>query len=85
MVQVTKQEEKLVQKEDELKSVKDKLDSQVKVGQDVERKYMQMVEEKNILAEQLQVINSFNFMLSQLTELILLSMTLVINDVINDD
>merc|ERR550517_1104133 len=54
LLQVTKQEEKLVQKEDELKSVRDKLELQVKEGQNIERKYMQMVEEKNILAEQLQ-------------------------------
>jgi len=54
LLQVTKQEEKLVQKEDELKMVRDKLELQEKEGQNVERKYMQMVEEKNILAEQLQ-------------------------------
>lgn len=54
LLQVTKQEEKLTQKEDELKQVRDKLDSQVKLAQDMERKYQQMIEEKNVLAEQLQ-------------------------------
>nr|CAG4643693.1 EOG090X00BY [Lepidurus arcticus] len=54
LLQVTKQEEKLVQKEDELKQVKDKLDQQVNQQQEAEKKLQQLVEEKSILAEQLQ-------------------------------
>lgn len=38
-LQVTKQEEKLVQKEDELKLVKEKLESELKTGQEYQRKF----------------------------------------------
>ncbi|XP_043216625.1 myosin heavy chain, non-muscle-like isoform X2 [Amphibalanus amphitrite] len=54
LLQVTKQEEKLTQKEDELRSVVEKLDVQTKECQEVEKKFRQALEEKNILAEQLQ-------------------------------
>lgn len=54
LLQVTKQEEKLTQKEDELRQVRDKLDGQIKTAQEMERRYQQIIEEKNILAEQLQ-------------------------------
>uniref|UniRef100_A0A4W3JUZ9 Myosin heavy chain 10 n=1 Tax=Callorhinchus milii TaxID=7868 RepID=A0A4W3JUZ9_CALMI len=54
LLQVTRQEEELLAKEDELTKVKEK---HVKVESeltDMERKYQQLFEEKNILAEQLQ-------------------------------
>ncbi|XP_059476766.1 myosin heavy chain, non-muscle isoform X1 [Neocloeon triangulifer] len=54
LLQVTKQEEKLVQKEDELKQVREKLETELKVGQEFQRKYELAIEEKNTLAEQLQ-------------------------------
>ncbi|KAG8222517.1 hypothetical protein J437_LFUL004553 [Ladona fulva] len=54
LLQVTKQEEKLTQKEDELKQVREKLDLQMKSSKEYEAKFMQATEEKNILAEQLQ-------------------------------
>ncbi|XP_054088736.1 myosin heavy chain, non-muscle isoform X2 [Zeugodacus cucurbitae] len=54
LLEVTKQEEKLVQKEDELKQVREKLDVLAKNTQEYERKYQQAVEEKTTLAEQLQ-------------------------------
>ncbi|XP_067006005.1 myosin heavy chain, non-muscle isoform X2 [Anabrus simplex] len=54
LLEVTKQEEKLTQKEDELKQVKEKLDSQLRSSQEYERKYQQAMEEKAILSEQLQ-------------------------------
>ncbi|KAI8119067.1 non-muscle, Myosin heavy chain [Lucilia cuprina] len=54
LLEVTKQEEKLVQKEDELKQVREKLDSLAKSTQEFERKYQQALEEKTSLAEQLQ-------------------------------
>ena len=54
LLQVTKQEEKLTQKEDELKQVREKLDGQARIAAEMERKYQQMIEEKNVLAEQLQ-------------------------------
>lgn len=38
-VQVTKQEEKLVQKEDELKQVKEKLEMELRTGQEYQRKF----------------------------------------------
>lgn len=54
LLEVTKQEEKLVQKEDELKQVREKLDVLSKDAQDYERKFQQAIEEKTLLAEQLQ-------------------------------
>lgn len=54
LLEVTKQEEKLVQKEDELKQVREKLDTLAKNTQEYERKYQQALVEKTTLAEQLQ-------------------------------
>ncbi|KRG04565.1 myosin heavy chain, non-muscle isoform X5 [Drosophila mojavensis] len=54
LLEVTKQEEKLVQKEDELKQVREKLESLAKNTQEYERKYQQALGEKTTLAEQLQ-------------------------------
>lgn len=54
LLEVTKQEEKLVQKEDELKQVREKLDTLAKSTQEFERKYQTALEEKTSLAEQLQ-------------------------------
>ncbi|XP_037927141.1 myosin heavy chain, non-muscle isoform X1 [Hermetia illucens] len=54
LLEVTKQEEKLVQKEDELKQVREKLDSLTRNAQEYEKKYQQALEEKTTLAEQLQ-------------------------------
>ncbi|KAK9707856.1 Myosin head (motor domain) [Popillia japonica] len=54
LLEVTKQEEKLMQKEDELKQVKDKLEHHVKTAQEYERKFQQAIDEKTALAEQLQ-------------------------------
>lgn len=54
LLEVTKQEEKLMQKEDELKQVKDKLEQNMKLAQEFERKYQQALEEKMVVAEQLQ-------------------------------
>lgn len=52
---MTKQEEKLTQKEDELRQIRDKLDTQMKRCQEYEQKYQQANAEKTQLAEQLQV------------------------------
>lgn len=54
LLEVTKQEEKLVQKEDELRQIREKLESLSKATTDYERKYQTAVEEKTHLAEQLQ-------------------------------
>lgn len=54
LLEVTKQEEKLVQKEDELRSTRDKLTEMSRVTQEFERKYQTAIEEKTHLAEQLQ-------------------------------
>ncbi|CAB4066476.1 MYH [Lepeophtheirus salmonis] len=54
LLQVTKNDEKVIQKETELKEIKDKLESHEKSVQDLDRQYQQAMEEKNILAEQLQ-------------------------------
>lgn len=54
LLEVTKQEEKLMQKEDELKQVKYKLEQHVKLAQEYEKKYQQAMEEKTVVAEQLQ-------------------------------
>ena len=52
--QVTKNDEKVLQKETELKNVKEKLEQHEQVVGDLDRQYQQALEEKNILAEQLQ-------------------------------
>merc|ERR1711868_2175 len=49
-----KNDEKVMQKEVELKEVKEKLEEHEKVVGDLDRQYQQALEEKNILAEQLQ-------------------------------
>lgn len=54
LLEVTKQEEKLVQKEDELKLVREKLDNIAKNAEVYEKKLQTAVEEKTHLAEQLQ-------------------------------
>merc|ERR1712029_603663 len=54
LLQVTKNDEKVMQKETELKEVKEKLEEHEKVVGDLDRQYQQALEEKNILAEQLQ-------------------------------
>merc|ERR1712106_1115433 len=54
LLQVTKNDEKVLQKETELKEVKEKLESHEKVVGDLDRQYQQALEEKSILAEQLQ-------------------------------
>uniref|UniRef100_A0A4D5R920 Myosin heavy chain, non-muscle n=1 Tax=Scolopendra viridis TaxID=118503 RepID=A0A4D5R920_SCOVI len=54
LLQVTKQEEKLTQKEDELRMVKEKLDKHQQESVELEKKFQSLNEEKNILAEQLQ-------------------------------
>ncbi|XP_064213332.1 myosin heavy chain, non-muscle isoform X2 [Tribolium castaneum] len=54
LLEVTKQEEKLMQKEDELKQVKDKLEHHIKAAKEFETKYQQAQEEKVMLQEQLQ-------------------------------
>lgn len=55
LLEVTKQEEKLTQKEDELKQIRDRLDNQLKRCQEFENKFQQASAEKTQLAEQLQV------------------------------
>lgn len=52
---MTKQEEKLTQKEDELRQVKDKLDAQLKRCSEYEVKFQKANEEKILISEQLQV------------------------------
>ncbi|XP_026804698.1 myosin heavy chain, non-muscle isoform X4 [Rhopalosiphum maidis] len=54
LLEVTKQEEVLSIKEEELKVVKEKLDSQQRGVLELEKKYQTAVDEKNALAEQLQ-------------------------------
>ncbi len=51
---MTKNDEKVIQKETELRDVKEKLETHEKMVQDLDRQYKQAMEEKNILAEQLQ-------------------------------
>lgn len=51
---MTKNDEVVLQKENELKEVKEKLDQHEKVVSELDRQYQQALEEKNILAEQLQ-------------------------------
>merc|ERR1719187_1225287 len=54
LLQVTKQEEKLVQKEEELKNIQCAMESQKKNIVEIESKFHQALQEKNVLAEQLQ-------------------------------
>ncbi|XP_067672764.1 myosin heavy chain, non-muscle-like isoform X2 [Haliotis asinina] len=54
LLQVTGQEEKQKVVEEELKKVKDSYDKQKQDYDEVERRYAQIIEEKNILAEQLE-------------------------------
>merc|ERR1719394_1739609 len=54
LLQVTKNDEKVMQKENELKETKERLEQHEKVVADLDRQYQQALEEKNILAEQLQ-------------------------------
>lgn len=54
LLEVTKQEEKLMQKEDELKHLKDRLEKMSQMSQDFEKNLKQALEEKTVLAEQLQ-------------------------------
>lgn len=52
---MTKQEEKLTQKEDELRQIRERLDTQMKRCSEYEMKFQQANAEKTQLAEQLQV------------------------------
>lgn len=54
LLEVTKQEEKLTQKEDELRQIRERLETQAKRSQELEQKYQQATAEKTQLAEQLQ-------------------------------
>ncbi|KAK3797476.1 hypothetical protein RRG08_049307 [Elysia crispata] len=54
LLSVTGQEEKLHVKEEELKKVKDNFEKQKQETEEMERRYAQIIDEKNILAEQLQ-------------------------------
>jgi len=54
LLQVTKNDEKVIQKETELREVKDKLEQHERTVSELDRQYRQAMEEKNILAEQLQ-------------------------------
>lgn len=54
LLPVTGQEEKLTVKEEELRKVSEAFDKSKNEVQELERKYAQIIEEKSILAEQLQ-------------------------------
>merc|ERR1719391_29903 len=54
LLQVTKNDEKVLQKETELKEISEKLESTQKMLNEMDKQYQQTIEEKNILAEQLQ-------------------------------
>merc|ERR1719392_591857 len=54
LLQVTKNHEKVMQKEVELRETKEKLIEHEQVVQNLDKQYQQAMEEKNILAEQLQ-------------------------------
>uniref|UniRef100_A0A1W7RA51 Myosin heavy chain, non-muscle n=1 Tax=Hadrurus spadix TaxID=141984 RepID=A0A1W7RA51_9SCOR len=54
LLQVTKQEEKLNEKEDELRQVREKMEKAQQEVVDLEKKFQQSIEEKSTLAEQLQ-------------------------------
>ena len=51
---MTKNDEKVMQKEVELRETKEKLIEHEQVVQNLDKQYQQAMEEKNILAEQLQ-------------------------------
>ena len=53
-LQVTKNDEKVLQKETELKEITEKLQKHEEQVQGLDKQYQQALEEKNILAEQLQ-------------------------------
>ena len=54
LLNVTRQEDEMEAKDTELRKVKDKLTKSEDDYSDLERKYQQILEEKSILAEQLQ-------------------------------
>merc|ERR1711936_1133167 len=54
LLQVTKNDEKVMQKEVELRETKEKLIEHEEVVQNLDKQYQQAMEEKNILAERLQ-------------------------------
>lgn len=54
LLEVTKQEEKLTQKEDELKQIREKLETQQRYKDESENRLQTALEEKAALAEQLQ-------------------------------
>merc|ERR1719290_669788 len=54
LLQVTKNDEKVVEKETELKEITEKLQKHETEVQNLDKQYQQALEEKNILAEQLQ-------------------------------
>merc|ERR1740137_166654 len=54
LLQVTKNDEKVMQKENELKEITEKLQHHEQEVQNLDKQYQQALEEKNILAEQLQ-------------------------------
>ncbi|CAL1540634.1 unnamed protein product [Lymnaea stagnalis] len=54
LLSVAGQEEKIHEKEEELKKLKDNYEKQKQETEEMERRYAQIIEEKNILAEQLQ-------------------------------
>merc|ERR1712106_810015 len=54
LLQVTKNDEKVMQKETELKEITEKLHHHEQEVQNLDKQYQQALEEKNILAEQLQ-------------------------------
>lgn len=54
LLSVTGQEEKLHTKEEELKKLKESYEKQKQDVEQLEARYAQIIEEKNILAEQLQ-------------------------------
>merc|ERR1719341_639239 len=54
LLQVTKNDEKVLQKETELKEITEKLQKHETEVQNLDKQYQQALEEKNILAEQLQ-------------------------------
>merc|ERR1719312_1282982 len=54
LLQVTKNDEKVLQKENELKEITEKLHHHEQEVQSLDKQYQQALEEKNILAEQLQ-------------------------------
>ena len=54
LLQVTNNEEKLNAKEEELRKVAEKFEKQKIDIEDLEKKHVQLVEEKSLLSEQLQ-------------------------------